>query len=699
MVSALIVWHQTFRAVSKQHHGLEVCAFPANVNVGALLPWSLSSTQLPHEILYPSTDYTVLQAMARNTRITEGEASGKEAAESTVHETPSSSRCSAPAHKDVDFDPKQCLWEALRDVIYAKQNTNMSQLDICRALKVLYPDEIQFQNMSSQDAEKMAQWWSDPSYPYRHRPLFCGPMSYQYLGLRLKQALSPPKTAKPLAAAPVTPMRTASPRKELAEIPLPPRHPPRGSIFTTEGSPRLEKIKTHRSYHREAAKQRAVPEKRDLKMRDDSKNEVTRQQSLTRSTDTKGFKIRSNPKPAKPLLEKNKVSTYCGESSSNSTNDYEDPTHSHAEKNLTSELGSLRSHLPEEGFSNATTIQSEAQLQQKPMKQSLVLAPPPQLMCFPSSPPVTGIPTYNKGLGIHSVKYPVPAKSNPNTRVLSGHNAPPTNGNYSTPPHSPSRLSPNSHPAKRQALGVKPTNIWQLNGAGHKQLPSISSLFSSEHWIGGESLSLKNSTAELCRTAGQDKNQIITTGHGANPPHFFELQNRPVLLPPLELSTPSVPSLSSSSLVTPTNSTAEGSTMAYPSTPSPTPITHSDFVVRKRYSEGTLKFFPVNHSDSVVRKRCSEGTLKFSPAACPWLAIRDVALARDRMNLTKEQIALILGHRYGEAYPFLKQVTVDEVQELWESSRMCREALYTERDCGAVEQQLQNDLRTLGLME
>ena len=34
------------------------------------------------------------------------------------------------------------------------------------------------------------------------------------------------------------------PREELADIPLPPRHPPRDSIFTKEGSPKPEKPET-----------------------------------------------------------------------------------------------------------------------------------------------------------------------------------------------------------------------------------------------------------------------------------------------------------------------------------------------------------------------------------------------------------------------------------------------------------------------
>ena len=138
--------------------------------------------------------------------------------------------------------------------------------------------------------------------------------------------------------------------------------------------------------------------------------------------------------------------------------------------------------------------------------------------------------------------------------------------------------------------------------------------------------------------------------------------------------------------------------MTHPSTPSPNSVTPSEFVVRKSYSEGILKPLPANYSDFGVRKRYSEGSLKFTPAACPWHAIRDVALARDRMNLTEEQIALLLSHRYGQAYPALEQVTMEQVQELWESSRTCREALYTEQDCGVVEQQLWNDLRALGLI-
>ncbi len=683
--------------------------------MGALVSWSLSSTQLPHD----STDCTLSQAMAQEIQTIEGEASGKEAAESTIQETPSSFEHNAPADKDVvDFDPKQCPWDAIRDVVYAKQNTKMNQLDICKALKVLYPDKMQFQNMSSLDAEKMAQWWSDPSYPYRHRPLFCGPKGYEYLGLRLKQTLSPPKTARPLAAAPVAPMLTASPRKESAQIPLPPRHPPRDSIFTTEGSPRPEKTKTRRSVHREAAKQSAVPRKREVKMRDNSKNEVTRQQSLTRSTNAKGFKIPSNLRPAKPLFQDNKASTHCHESSSNSANDYGDPTHSHAEDKTMSELGSLPYPLPVEGSSNVPILQSQAQFQQKPMKKSLVLAPPPQLMSFPPSPPVPGIPTDKKSLGICSVKHPeLPANSIPKATRESGHNPSPTYWNYSTPPNSPSRPFSNPHPAKRRALGEKPSNVWQHNGAGYRQLPSISSLFPLEHWSGGKNPSLNPSTAGLCRTAGQEKNQITTTRHGANPPDFYGLQDRPFLLPPLELSTPSIPSLSPSSVVTPTSSTAEGSTMTYLSTPSSTPLTHSDFGVRKRYSEGTLKYSPVNHSDFVVRKRYSEstskvppvthsnsamlkrsssGTPKFSPSTTPYLAIRDVALASDKLHLPKSQIALILRHRYGDAYPSLKQVTTDQVQELWEASRTCRGGVYKEEDCGGVELQLRNDARMIG---
>ena len=49
------------------------------------------------------------------------------------------------------LDRASMAWHALSDVIYAKQNTKMNQLDICKALKVLYPDEMQFQNMSSWD--------------------------------------------------------------------------------------------------------------------------------------------------------------------------------------------------------------------------------------------------------------------------------------------------------------------------------------------------------------------------------------------------------------------------------------------------------------------------------------------------------------------------------------------------------------------
>ena len=53
-------------------------------------------------------------------------------------------------------------WDTLRDVIYAEQNTNLDRLDICKALKSLYPEEVQFQDMSVWDVEKMAE---GPSVP------------------------------------------------------------------------------------------------------------------------------------------------------------------------------------------------------------------------------------------------------------------------------------------------------------------------------------------------------------------------------------------------------------------------------------------------------------------------------------------------------------------------------------------------------
>ena len=666
-----MVWHPSLRAVPRQHHGLEVYGFLTNVVVGAMVPCSLASTQLPYESPCPSTDCTGLQAMAHTTN---EEASGTEIAEATIHETPSSFEGSALTDKNVDFDPKQCQWVALRDVIYAKHNTDINPLDICRALKVLYPDEIQYHNMSSQDVEKMAQWWNDPLYPYRHRPLFYGPKSYESVGLRLKHALSPPGTAKPLVAAPVTPIRTAPPLEKLADIPLAPRHPPRNSIFTTKTSTDPKKTETRRSYDPEVAKKCAVSKRRKVKTKDILKDYVKRQQSSNCPSNINNLKI------AIPPLQNRKQSTYSAESSTNPASDHKNSTHLHAEDYSSSVLGSPPHHLPVKDFPIDPTLQSEAILQPKPIKPSLVLPPPPQL------------------LGFYSLAYPkLPAKSSPHKRSGSRHNPSPTDGNHTIPPHSPLGSITSSHPANRRALGEKLPNVWHRNGAGYEQLPSISSLFLPEQWIGMENLCLKPPIAGHSSIAGHKANQIITNKHGANALTSNGQQDHPVLLPPLELRTPSNPSLSSSSTVTPTSSSTEGSAMTCPSTPSLPPLIHSDFIVRKRCSEGSLKYVSPYPSVSVVRKLLPEGSLKFSPSACPWLAILDVALAKDKMNLPKEQIALLLGHRYGKAYPFLKQVTTDQVQELWESSRTCREALYTEQDCGVVEQQIGNDLRILGL--
>ena len=587
--------------------------------------------------------------MIQNNRTIDGAAVFKKAAEPMNHKMLSSLESSVHSDEDfVGFDPKRCPWDTLRDVMYAVQNTNMNRLDICEALKALYPDEVQFRNMSSWDVEKMTRWWKDPAYPYRYRPLFCGPQSYEDIRLRLRRTLSPPKTPNPLAAAPIKPLRNASPRGEVTDIPLPPRHPPRDSIFTTEGSPEPEKPVTRRDYRPEAAKQRA----RKVKPKHDLRNEVTQQQALTLSDYTKSFKIPSDRRLAKPLSQK-------------------------AGGDSISDLASLLSYLPAEESSNASTLQSKAQSGQKPMKQSFVLAPPPQL------------------IGSHSVKYSeLSAKSKSYTRPEC-ETPSPAYWDNNTLPNSPLRSTSISHPAKRQALEGKPTSVWRRSGVECEQLPSLNSLFPSEHW---ENLCLKPPTTSPCHINRQDKDQITFAGQGVYPLNIYGQQNRTALLPPLEPRTPSIPSLNSSSAFSPTSPLAGRSRMTYPATPSPNPATHPDFAVRKSYSEGTIKPIPANHPDFGVRKRYSEGSLKFSPTSCPWHAIRDVALARDRMNVTEEQIALLLSHRYGQAYPSLREVTMEQVQELWKCSRTRREALYTEQDCGVLEQELWNDLRGLGLV-
>ena len=529
----------------------------------------------------------------------------------------------------------------------------------------------------------MVQWWNDPSYPYRHRPLFCGWKSYENVGLRLKHALSPPKPARPLVAAPATPMHAASSRKRIEDIPLPPRSPPCNSVFTIEGSTRPEMTETRCSYDFEAAKQCTVSKARRVNTKHDFEDRITRQRSLTHSTNTKSFRILSSPTPAKPLSQNDKASTCCAERSSNPANNEGHPTYSHVKKDSTSELGGRPYHPSVENSSIVSTLQSGAQLHLESVKKSLVLPPPPQLM------------------GFYSVEYPhLHAGSNLNTKPEPGRSSSPANWNYSTPPHFPSRFSSNSRPAKRQALGEKLTDPWQRNGVVYEQLPSISSLFPSKDRKSRENPGLRISTAGPSRTAGQEKTQITTTEDGTDALYSYGWQERPVLLPALKLRTPSTPSLSSSSAVTLASSFTQESTLTYPSTPLPslTPLTHSAFVIRKRYSEGTLKYPPANPSTSTIRKQYSAGSLEFSASACPWHAIRDVAIAQDRMNLPEGQIALLLSHRYGTAYPFLKQVTRGQVQELWQCSRMSGEALYTRRDCGVVEQQIRNDLRILGLM-
>lgn len=69
------------------------------------------------------------------------------------------------------FDPKECPWQAPRDVVFMKQQLGLKTPDICKVLKVRYKNHPQMQIMVSTDVNKMNDWWHDPTRPDSHHLL------------------------------------------------------------------------------------------------------------------------------------------------------------------------------------------------------------------------------------------------------------------------------------------------------------------------------------------------------------------------------------------------------------------------------------------------------------------------------------------------------------------------------------------------
>ena len=115
------------------------------------------------------------------------------------------------------FDPKECPWQALRDVVFMKQQLGLKNLDICKVLKVRYESHPQIQIMVNTDVNKMNDWWHDPTRPNTHLPLNHGIKDYAELALSIKHDLRLPRPTLNIAPAPAP--SAPRPKTSLKQIP------------------------------------------------------------------------------------------------------------------------------------------------------------------------------------------------------------------------------------------------------------------------------------------------------------------------------------------------------------------------------------------------------------------------------------------------------------------------------------------------
>ena len=115
------------------------------------------------------------------------------------------------------FDPKECPWQALRDIVFMKQQLGLKNPDICKVLKVRYENHPQIQIMVNTDVNKMNDWWHDPTRPDSHLPLNHGIKDYAELALSIKHDLRLPRPTLNIAPAPAP--SAPRPKTSLKQIP------------------------------------------------------------------------------------------------------------------------------------------------------------------------------------------------------------------------------------------------------------------------------------------------------------------------------------------------------------------------------------------------------------------------------------------------------------------------------------------------
>ncbi|KAL2040592.1 hypothetical protein N7G274_006571 [Stereocaulon virgatum] len=129
----------------------------------------------------------------------EGDSSDPPAPESPIPHK----RYSHHKKTSLTFNPKECPWQALRDVVFMKQQLGLKNPDICKVLKTRYEDHQHIKIMISSNVNMMNDWWHDPLRPDSHLPLNHGIKDYAELALGIKKCLHPSKLVPKIAPAPV----------------------------------------------------------------------------------------------------------------------------------------------------------------------------------------------------------------------------------------------------------------------------------------------------------------------------------------------------------------------------------------------------------------------------------------------------------------------------------------------------------------
>lgn len=91
----------------------------------------------------------------------------------------------------------------------------------------------------------------------------------------------------------------------------------------------------------------------------------------------------------------------------------------------------------------------------------------------------------------------------------------------------------------------------------------------------------------------------------------------------------------------------------------------------------------------------NKGDIPFDPQTCPWHALRDAIFGRNEMDLSRDQVCLLLRHRYGAEYPCVRTLTVENVVSMWDFCDGSGRVLYEQNERGMmqIEAELRGDLK------